>query len=611
MHTLKGSIVVAATLAAGCTGRIEAPSEVDPSVQGSGSTGSGSTGSGATGSGATGSGATGSGATGSGATGSGATGSGATGGSLGVGGDTGVGGASGTTGITSNCTPGVVPATTQLPRLTQAQYDNTIRDLVGLTTQPSTLLAPDTVGSVDQRAWDGYKAAADRVSQEIMADAAARARAIPCTPTTDTELACVQQTIATFGPKVFRRPLTAEETAKFEALYTGRVEITPTGTWDEAMQLILRSFLLSPSFLTRAETAEVPDGANFLLSPYEVASRLSYMLWSSMPDDALFAAAAGTALTTPEGILAEANRMLADPKARNTVAAFHAAYTKISSGASRWTSYMRDAALYPTFTTDMVPMMAAETQRFFDHVTFDAQGTFQDLLTSPVAFVNSSIAPLYGLSAASYGTDLTQVDLDPALRPGAFTRVGFLSAYSLFNRSSPILRGAFLQKAILCNDIGAPPDGAEGTSLPTDGLATNRERVDAMTSAPDCMGCHISIINPTGFTLENFDAIGAFQSVEKDTQAAINAQAIVPVGATEMDLNGPQALMAAIAASPYAQRCYAQKWVEFAYERTANPADACTVDDLSARMTQAGYKVVNLIADLTQSTSFRFRAKEL
>jgi len=609
MHTLKGSIVVAATLAAGCTGRIEAPTEVDPSV--TGSTGSGATGSGATGSGATGSGATGSGATGSGGT-PGVGGSDPAGGTPGVGGTTPVttGGASGAGGGTvSNCAPGV-PATTQLPRLTQAQYDNTIRDLVGLTTQPSTLLAPDTVGSVDQRAWDGYKAAADRVSQEIMADPAARARAIPCTPTGD-GLACAQQMIATFGPKAFRRPLTAEETATFEALYTTRVDITPTGTPDEALQFILRSFLLSPSFLTRAELVEAPEGELFLLSPYEIASRLSYMLWSSMPDDALFAAAAGTALTTPEGILAEATRMMADPKARNSVAAFHAAYTKISSGASRWTAYTRDTALYPTFNAAMVPMMADETKRFFDYVTFDAQGTFQDLLSSPVAFVNASTAPLYGLPTTGLGTDLTMTNLDPALRPGAFTRIGFLSAYSLFNRSSPILRGAFLQKAILCNDIGVPPDGAEGTSLPTEGLATNRERVDAMTSAPDCAGCHIAVINPTGFTLESFDAIGAFQSVEKDTGATINTQAIAPIGAAELDLAGPAALMAAIAASPEAQRCYAQKWVEFAYERSINPNDACTVDDLTARMAQPGYKVVNLIADLTQSQSFRYRAKEL
>jgi hypothetical protein len=333
------------------------------------------------------------------------------------------------------------------------------------------------------------------------------------------------------------------------------------------------------------------------------------MLWASMPDDALFAAAASNALSTPEGILGEATRMLADPKARATVAAFHESYAHMGA-MTRWSTYSRSSSLYPTFNEVMVQMMAEETTRLFDHVTFDLGGTFQDLLLTPVAFVNSSLAPLYGLPATTYGADLTPVNIDPS-RPGIFTRAGFLSAYSLFDRSSPILRGAFLQKVVMCADIGAPPDGAEGTPLPTEGLATNRERVDAMTSGPDCSGCHLGIINPTGFPLESFDAIGAFQTNEKDTGAAIDTAATVPLGGVELPVTGAADLMAAIAASPEAQRCYAQRWVEHAYERVINPADACVVDNLATRLTAGGYKITNLIADLTQSQQFRIRAQEL
>jgi hypothetical protein len=431
---------------------------------------------------------------------------------------------------------------------------------------------------------------------------------IPCTPDAD-GTACAQQLVTTFGQRAFRRPLTEAEVTRFMNLYTARATITETGSFDEAAQVIIKAFLLSPSFLTRAETAEVPDGSYYALSGHEIASRLSYMLWGSTPDDALLTSAANGALSTPEGILAEAQRMLADPKARSMVSSFHQQYAHMGAG-TRWAAIQRDPALYPAFSEAMVPTLSAETERFFDYVVFDQGGTFQDLLTSTVAFVNSSTAPLYGVTG-SFGADLTLTNLDAALRPGVFTRLGFLTAYSLYNRPSAILRGAFLQKEVLCTEIGAPPPGAEGTALPTEGLLTNRERTDAQTAAAECAGCHHAIINPTGYAMEAFDAIGAHQTTEKDTGAAINTAASVLIGTTTVDVTGPADLMQVIAASPEAQSCYARRWVQFAYERALTSEDSCTVDGLAAKLTQGGYTVLNLIADLTQSQSFRYRAMEV
>lgn len=154
----------------------------------------------------------------------------------------------------------------------------------------------------------------------------------------------------------------------------------------------------------------------------------------------------------------------------------------------------------------------------------------------------------------------------------------------------------------------ASPD-VEGTPLPTEGLTTNRERVDAQTAAPDCANCHHSIINPTGFAMENFDAIGAVQTT--DNGAPIDTTATVPLGTTSVDVTGPGDLMAAIANSPAAQRCYAEKWVKFAYQRESNSMDACTVSQLAGKLTEDGYSVLGLIADLTQTQSFRYRAMEV
>jgi len=508
--------------------------------------------------------------------------------------------------IVSTCVRGV-PATSQLPRLTNAQYDNTIRDLVGLTTQPSSMLAPDTPGSVDQRAWDGYKAAADALAGQIMADANAKAKAITCTPSGD-GTACATQFITDFGKKVFRRPLSAAEITRFQTLYTNRATITANGTFDEVAQVIIKSFLLSPSFLTRGQITENASGANYALSGYEVASRLSFMLWGSTPDDALLASAASGILDTSAGILTEAKRMILDPKARSKVAAFHELYAKMGQG-TRWDAITRDPAIYPGFNAALVPVLSQEADKFFDSVVFDKGGTFQDLLTSTTGFVNAALAPIYGLSASAYGADLVPVEMDAALRPGIFTRAGFLTAYSLYDRSSPILRGAFLQKQILCTEIGSPPPGAASTMLPTAGLDTNRARTNAQTAGTECVSCHHTVINPTGYPLEAFDAIGQFQSTEHDTGADIDTSSDVLIGNNTVSVTGPAALMKAIAGSPEGQWCYAKRWVEYAYERNLTPQDACTVDDLSAKMTQSGYSVLNLITDLTQSDSFRFRAE--
>ena len=148
-----------------------------------------------------------------------------------------------------------------------------------------------------------------------------------------------------------------------------------------------------------------------------------------------------------------------DPRARSKVASFHERYMHKGPG-TRWAEYQRDPALYPAFDAELVDLLSRETDRFFDHIVFDQGGSFKDVVTSPLAFVNAKLAPLYGLDPAQYGTDLVQVTLDAKQRPGAFTRAGFLAANAVVNRPSPILRGAFLQKHVLCAPVGSPPPGS-------------------------------------------------------------------------------------------------------------------------------------------------------
>jgi hypothetical protein len=593
MDTLRLIAPAMAALAVGCTGSLGTPEPGEP-AQGSGAAG-------ATG--------------GMGTAGSGTGGVG-TGGALAMGG-TGTGGAGGSV-LPPVCTPGV-PSTSQIPRLSNAQYDRTIRDLVGVTNlaasgnnPPSTLLATDQAAGLSDLGWSAYTSVADSIAKQVMADPALKGKFLKCTPVAG-DTACLHSTIIEFGRRAFRRVLTEAEIARFDAVVAKGAMITPTGAPEEVAETLLYMFLISPSFLQRAEITETSDGAGrFTLSPQETASRLSYLLWGSMPDDTLNTAADTGMLNTPEQVLTQAQRMLQDPKARDMVNAFHQYYLLMGAG-TRWSTAKKDPALFPAFSEDMVATMTEETLRIFDKLAFLPTTTFGDYLTTNVAFVTAATAPLYGLNPAMFTNTLTETTLD-ASRPGFLTRLGFLNNFSGYTRTSPIFRGAFITKQVLGIHIDAPPPGAEQTMLPEGpDLNTHRKQVEAMTSAPDCAGCHRAYINPPGFVMEAFDSIGAWQTTEASTGQPIDTVAEVTIvdGEPPVRISTPAELMSAIARSPGAMRHYASKWVSFAYEREGDPLDACTVDQLTAKMTAGGYTILNLIADLSQTQSFRVRALEV
>jgi hypothetical protein len=614
MYTLRSGLIAAATaaLAVGCTGNVGAPSTDDPN--GSGATGSGATGSGGTGTGGSSVGGSSVGGTGTG--GSMATGGSATGGTST--GGTSAGGTGGSS-LPPVCTPGVA-TTSQIPRLTNAQYDRTIRDLLGVSNltasannPPSAVLATDQSGGLSDLGWSAYTSVADMIAKQVMADPALKGKFLKCTPVAG-DAACLHSTIIDFGRRAFRRPLTEAEIARFDAVVAKGAMITPTGAPEEVAEALLYMFLISPSFLQRAEIAETADGAgHFTLTPHETAARLSYMLWGSTPDAALDTAADTGMLTTPEQVLGQAQRMLQDPKARDMVNAFHQYYLLMGAG-TRWSTAKKDPAMFPSFTTDMVGTMTEETLRIFDKLAFTPGSTFKDYLTTNIAFVTNATAPLYGLNAAQFTATLTETTVDAAQRPGFLTRLGFLNNFAGYTRTSPIFRGAFITKQILGIHIDSPPPGAEQTMLPTGpDLNTNRKQVEAMTTGPDCSGCHQAYINPPGFVMEAFNAIGSWQTTEAGTGQPIDTVADVTISddVAPVRITNPAELMNAIANAPGAMKQYARKWVSFAYERENDPLDVCTVDQLAAKMTPGGYTVLNLVADLTQTQSFRVRAVEV
>jgi hypothetical protein len=578
---------------AGCGGSIDGN---DPAGSGA-SMAMGGSGVGA-GTGGVGAGGSATGGTGTGGTGTG----GAAGSSTGATSGVGPGGAGG--GSPTTCVPGV-PASSQVPRMRNVEYDNVVRDLLDVTgiassggALPSSLLVADSDGSLTDIAWNAYLSVADKIAAEVMAGAN-KSKFISCDPAA---AGCLEQTIREFGRKAFRRPLTEDEVLSFSRLDA----LTPKGTPAEVAEAILYAFLASPSFIMLPElSADLENGA-IKLSNHEVATRLSFFLWGSAPDTELLAAADAGMLSTKDQILVQANRLVQDrAKAGATVASFHRVYADIRLG-SHWDGIEHDATKYPKYTPAMRPAMMAEIDRFFEEVAFNG-GTFADLFLSPVAFVNDSTAAIYGLDPAAYGPDLVKVSLDPSQRPGFLTRVGFLSSFSAGASTSPVLRGAYISKNVLGIVIEDPPEDAAKTPVPPGNYTTQRQVVEALTSGPNCRGCHAGPINPAGFVMEFYDSLGEWQTTDPLGGPIVGTADVMIDDATTKTLGTPLEMMTELGRGPAAKRRYAETWVTFATRRVPNPQDACTVDAIGTKLAEPNYTILNVLADLTQADSFRLR----
>ena len=522
-------------------------------------------------------------------------------------GNAGSSGTGGTYTIGLACSPGV-PPTSQIPRMKSSAYDAVVRDLLGVTTlasagnqPPSALLSPDSDGAITDIAWNGYLSAAEQIAAAVMAGSN-KSKFISCDPSTES---CLTSTIKTFGRKAFRRPLTDTEVQSFMRFNS----LTPKGQPAEVAEAILYAFLASPSFILLPELAQDKEGNNIKLTSYEIATRLSFLLWGTIPDDQLSQAADSGQLATKEQIAAQAQRMLKSEKAKAVVANFVRYYAGIENSSHWVNNNSHDSSIYPAFTDASYAPAMAEIDAFFQDVVLNGGG-FKDLFLSNNGFVTKDTAALYGLDASSYDTDLKKVALDASRRPGFLTRVGFLSTFSKYDVTSPILRGAFISGRVLGVDPGTPDPKFAKTPIPEGDYKTMREAIDALTINEPCHSCHGTVINPSGYVLEHYNSVGMWQ--DKDPLGGdIDGTDDVRFSARlTKTITNPLDMMKEIAALPEAKHHYAEQWVAFATGRVPNENDACTVAELSDNMAKDGYPLLSVIADFTQADSFRLRAVE-
>src|SRR6478609_856935 len=515
------------------------------------------------------------------------------------------------------CVQGI-PVSTQIPLMLNRQYANVVRDLLGVTDVGGQQLTDLLVGDADQMtapAWKVYQDVGAKIAAQVMAGAN-KSKFIACDPAGAAGADCLKTTISTFGRKAFRRALTQEEVDSFMTLNSA----TPAGTPAQVAEAILNAFLISPSFLMIPELNADADStvpnlaagtAAFKLSSQEVASRLSFLLWGSVPDDTLNAAADANQLQDKAAILTQAKRMIAvREKTGPFVSAFHDDWIQQNNSSAHWFKNPHDKTKFPDYSDAQQVANKAELDKFFEEVAY-TNGSFKDLLLSNVGFVNKDNAVLYGLDPSKYTADFTKVTLDSATnpRPGFLTRGGFLSSYSGYDVTSPILRGSFMAIWMLSIQIGAP-NPAFAMQTVTGDFKTQRAKIEALTqSGAPCKNCH-EVFNPLGFVMENYDSIGRWQTTDA-LGGAIDPKATVNFGngLAAQEISNPVDLMKAIAAAPKAQELYTQAWVSFATGRQPNGNDKCDVDQLKMKLSSDGYSILGLLGDLTQTAAFTSRVR--
>lgn len=492
------------------------------------------------------------------------------------------------------------PGSVTIRRLNAAEYNNTVRDLVGDTSQPASSFPPDdgaygftNIGdalNVSPLLMEKYELSASRLA----ALAIANPNILICQAANAPEVsACATQILKPFVRRAWRRKVTAEEIENLAALVTGA--FNQGVSFPESVRVAIKAALMSPNFLFRIEVDEHPEETGpHPINDYELASRLSYFLWSTMPDDALFEYADANKLSDPRILDRQVRRMLADPKAEALIDDF----------ATEWLLHSLserepDAALFPSFDGDLRAAMAGETREFLRSFLFEDE-SLPDMFDANFSYLNERIATHYGIGGVN-GSTLVRVSLPTnSHRGGILTHASLLTMTSLASRTSVVRRGAWILETLLCAPPPPPPPDVPPLPVKTTS-GTQRERLDEHRKNPMCNSCH-SQMDPLGFALEHYDAIGRWRS--KDDGLPIDATGKLPTGET---FDGAAELAQVLKADPRFVACATRKLFTYALGRVPASYDERRIASLVNAFAKDKYRMHNLIVNIIGSDAFRMR----
>lgn len=499
------------------------------------------------------------------------------------------------------------PAPARIRLLLSRQYVNAVRDLFGdaaadVASPPSNvpLNGFDAVGasqlSLGDSEVDAFEASANAVADAAVAEPAMLAAYGGCTPTGVGDEACLADFVSELGRRMFRRPLEDAELARYVAV--GVTAAQDYGDMLAGQRRVIATMLQSPNFLYQVEIG-IPDSemeGRRRLTGYEMATRMSLFLTDSIPDTALLDAAEAGDLDTADGIRAEAQRIIASEQAPRALGEFFSEYLRLRE----LPQLPKDPDVFPEFTPVLAASMRQETLALIEDIAWTQDGDFTQIFDAPYTFVDAELAALYQLpDPASYGDQMTEVTL-PAeqMRGGIFGHAGLMASLGHIASTSPTLRGKFVRENIMCTSVPPPPPGVV-TDLPdTSEAVTMRERLEAHMEDPTCAGCH-AFIDPIGFGLENYDAIGRYRTLDNGQQ--IDASAEIDGEPFE----GAAQLGALVRADDRATGCIVRGLFRHSTGHIEVEGEEDELQALEATFADEGYRMQALLVELVASPLLR------
>jgi len=496
-----------------------------------------------------------------------------------------------------------------LRRLTAEQYEQSIHDVLGDHITVPSRLDPDdrrdgllavgsTFAGITPSGFEKYEAAATTIAEQAL-DELHRDEVVGCEPASPAAAddSCATAFIERIGRLLFRRSLTNEE---IEARLTVAREATRTlGDFYAGLELALTSLLVAPDFLFRVEEGEPDpnDPSNMRLTSLSMASRLSYLLWNTTPDESLLAAGENGLLVDDQGLSSEVERLLASPRLETGLRAFFSDlydFKQVDDGLVR-----KDAALFPAYTQPMIEEAKEQTLRtIVSHLA--ERRDYRDLFTTRESFMTRRLGVIYRVPVATANGWEPYLFAEETERAGLLSHVSLNALHSHAGRSSATLRGKFVREVLLCQHIEPPPANVDFSILEntTGELRTARERLEAHVDGEPCAGCH-KLMDPIGLALEKFDAIGMYREEENG----------VPIDSSgELDgrpYEDAAGLGSALSEHPDLGPCFVQSLYRYAVGRSPEPGEEELLEYLSERFADSGYTVDDVLREILLSDGFR------
>ena len=521
---------------------------------------------------------------------------------------------------------GEASAPEPIRRLTHAQYDNTVRDLLGDRTKPSRNFPPEdfvngytnqaSAQTISASLAEAYSLAAEKLARNAFRYGDENGL-LPCQPTGPADRGCAEMFVRDFGMRAYRRPLDGPEAASLAELlieWAGR-----EGSFLAGAATVVEAMLQSPDFLFIA-----PDGSESRYGQFAIASRLSYALWDTLPDRELFALAAAGRLAGVESLERAARRMLDRPASREAMDRFFAQWMRFD----RLLDSVKDRNLFRNYSREVAESMTEESLSLFRHLAWNDLD-FRDLFSADYTFVDDFLTAVYAMPDPREPFVKTSYP-EGSMRGGILGHGTFLAQTGKPVSTSPTERGLFIREHFLCQTIPPPPPGVDA-SLPPLKLGakpmTVRETMTTLHASQEaCASCH-RLVDPIGFGFEHFDTIGAYretepvrvdptpqqeqQGMEREThQLAIDPSGFI-AGIADSQFDSPREAGLVLADAPACQKCVAKQLFRYVFGRHETSADADLIDRAYNRFQRSGFLFRELVLGLVVSPEFLRTSREI